>query len=142
MPSLIENKFASLEERIDAIENKIAEQCAEVIGLIRNIDKKAKSALDLARSNSTLIAKNTEKISSHEFEYQTLSERLESLETENKKIKEELEDSKNRSMRKTLIFTNIQQDQRRESWDQTKIVLLNEIKKRWKISTTALSLRK
>ena len=143
--SLIENKFVSPEERIDAVENKITEQYEEVIiGSIRNIDKTAKSALDLAMSNSALNAENTEKISSHGFEYQTLLERLESLETENKVIKEELEDLKNRSMRKTLIFRNIQQDQRRESWDQTKIILANEIKnkKRWKISTTALSLRK
>ena len=125
--SLIENKFASLEEGIDAVENKITEQNEEVIGLIRNTDKTAKSALDLAMSNSALIAENTEKIFSHEFEYQTLLERLETLETENKKIKEELEDLKNRSMRKTLIFRNIQQDQRRESWDRTKIILANEI---------------
>ena len=95
--------------------------------MIRNTDKTAKSALDLAMSNSALIAENTEKIFSHEFEYQTLLERLETLETENKKIKEELEDLKNRSMRKTLIFRNIQQDQRRESWDRTKIILANEI---------------
>ena len=33
-------------------------------------------------------------------------------------------------MRKTLIFRNIQQDLRRESWDQTKIILANEIKKK------------
>ena len=138
---LIENKFASLEERIEVVENRITEQYEEVIGLIRNIDKTAKSALDLAMSNSALIAENTEKISSHEFEYQALLERLESPETENKVIKEELEDSKNRSMRKTLIFRNIQLDQRRESWDQS-IILANEIKKRWKISITTLSLRK
>ena len=98
--------------------------------MIRNIDKTAKSALDLAISNSVLVAENTEKISSHEFEYQTLLERLESLETENKIMKEEQEDSKYRSMRKALIFGNIQQDQRRESWDQTKITLANEIKKK------------
>ena len=110
--SLIENKFASLEERIEAVENKITKQYKEVLGLIRNIDKTAKSALDLAMSNSALIAENTEKISSHEFEYQTL---------------EELEDSKNRSMRKTLILRNIQQDQRSESWDQTKMILANKI---------------
>ena len=128
--SLIKNKLASLEDYIEAVKNKITEQYKEVIGLIRNIDKTAKSALDLAMSNSALIAENTEKISSHEFEYQTLLERLESLETENKVIKEELEDLKNRSMRKTLIFRNIQQDQRRESWDQTKIILANEIKKK------------
>ena len=67
--SLIENKFANLEERIDAVENKITEQYEEVKGLIRNIDKTAKSVLDLNMSNSALIAENTEKISSHEFEY-------------------------------------------------------------------------
>ena len=59
--SLIENRFASLEERIDAVENKITEQYEEVIGLIRNIDETAKSALDLAMSNSALIVENTEK---------------------------------------------------------------------------------
>ena len=83
--------------------------------MIRNIDKTAKSALNLAMSNWALIAENTEKISIHEFECQTLLERLESLQTENKVIKEKLEDSKNRNMRKTLIFRNIQQDQGRES---------------------------
>ena len=77
----------------------------------------------------SLIAENTEKISGHEFEYQTLLEGLESLEIENKKIKEELEDSKNRNMRKMLIFRNIQQDHRNENWDQNKIILANEIKK-------------
>ena len=70
------------EERIESVENKITEQYGEVIVLIRNIDKTAKSALDLAISNSALIAENTEKISSHEFECQALLKRLESLETE------------------------------------------------------------
>ena len=104
LQSLIENKFASLEEHIDKVENKITEQYKEVIGLIRNIDKTAKSALDLAVFNSALTAENTEKISSQTFEYQRLLEKLESLEVENKKIKEELKDSKNRSRSKTLIF--------------------------------------
>ena len=76
-------------------------------------------------SNSALIAENTEKISSQEFQYQTLLEKLESLETE--KNQGGAREFKNRSMRKTLVFTNIQQDQRRESWDQTKIILANEI---------------
>ena len=66
-------------------------------------------------SNSALISENTKKISSHEFDYQTLLERLKSLQTEKKKLKEELEESKNRSMRKLLIFQNIQQDHKKES---------------------------
>ena len=48
--NLIENKIASLEERIEAVENKITEQYEEVIVLIINIDKTAKSAFDLAMS--------------------------------------------------------------------------------------------
>ena len=104
--------------------------------MIRNIDETAKSALGLAMSNLALITENNEKISSHEFDYKTLLERLVSLGTENKKIMEELEDLKNRSMRKALVFRNIQQDQKKDSWGQTKIILANEIKKkRWKILT-------
>ena len=53
--------------------------------MIQNIGKTAESSLDLAISNSTLIAENTEKILSNEFEYQTLLEILQSQETENKK---------------------------------------------------------
>ena len=53
---------------MDAVENKITEQYEEVTGLIRNIDKTPKSVLDLGMSNSALIAENTEKISSNEFE--------------------------------------------------------------------------
>ena len=83
--------------------------------MIRNIDETAKSALDLVISNSALIVENTEDISSHEFEYQTLLERLESLETGSKKINEEVEDSIDRSIRKMLIFKNIQQDHKKES---------------------------
>ena len=112
---LIENKFGSLEECIVSVKTKITEQCEEVIGIIRNTNKTAKSALDLAMSNSALISENTKKISSHEFDYQTLLERLKSLQTEKKKLKEELEESKNRSMRKLLIFQNIQQDHKKES---------------------------
>ena len=49
-------------------------------------------------------------------------ERLESLEIEKKKIKEELEDSKNRGIKKMLILRNIQHDHRKESWNQTNII--------------------
>ena len=41
-----------------------------------------------------------------------------------------------------LIFRNIQQDHRNGNWDQNKIILANEIKKRQKVLTTRLSLSK
>ena len=95
--------------------------------MIKNIKQKANSALSLATSNSKVIAENTERISSQQFDYQSLVERIEALETKNKELTDELEDSKNRSMRKTLVFRNIRQPQQRESWDQTKQTLANEI---------------
>ena len=110
--------------------------------MIRNIDKADESALDLAMYNSALIAENTKKISSHAFDYQTFLKRLESIETENKKIMEELEDSKKRSTRKTLIFKIIQQHHNKGSWSQTGMIVANEIKVRWKMLTMRMSLRK
>ena len=62
-------------------------QNEEVKDLIRNIDKTAKSALDLAMSNTALIAGNTKNISSQEFACQAPLKRLYSLETENKKLR-------------------------------------------------------
>ena len=95
--------------------------------MIKDIEQKANSAFRLASSNSEVIAENTERISSQRFDYQSLVERTEALETKNKELTDELEDSKNRSMRKTLVFRNIRQPQQRESWDQTKQTLANEI---------------
>ena len=41
----------------------------------------------------------------------------------------EVEDLKNRSLRKTLVFRNIKQQQSEKTWDVTKMVLANEISK-------------
>ena len=85
--------------------------------MIKDIEQKANSALSLAISSSKVVAENTEKISSQQFDYQSLVERIETLETKNKELTDELEESKNRSMRKTLVFKNIRKPQQRESWD-------------------------
>ena len=45
-----------------------------------------------------------------------------------KKLKEELEDTRNRGMRKPLIFTNIHQN-KKESWEETKSILAKELNK-------------
>ena len=42
LPSLIKNKLSSL-ECIASVKNKIREQCKDVIGLIKNINKTVKS---------------------------------------------------------------------------------------------------
>ena len=79
--------------------------------MIKDIKKKANSALGLATSNSKLIVKNIEKISSQQLDYQSLVDRTETLETKNKYLTDELEEFENRSMRKCLTFKNIKQAQ-------------------------------
>ena len=49
------------------------------------------------------------------------------LETKKKELTAKLEESKNRSMCKTLVLKNIRQPQQSESWDQTKQILANKI---------------
>ena len=41
----------------------------------------------------------------------------------------EIEDLKNRSLRKTLVFRNIKKEQSEKTWDDTKMVLAKEISK-------------
>ena len=49
----------------------------QFIDMIKDIKQKANSALSLATSNSKVIAENTERISSEQFDYQSLVERIE-----------------------------------------------------------------
>ena len=124
---LIEDKFASLEARLVSVEDQISKHHEQFINMIKDIDQKANSCLSLATSISRVIAENTERISSQQFDSQALVERIEMLENKNKELTDELGESKNRSMCKTLVFKNIRQPQERESWDQTKQILANEI---------------
>ena len=127
LSKLIEDKFASLEACIVSVEDQINKRHEQFINMIKDIEQKANSALSLATSNSKVIAENTERISSQQFDYQSLVERIEALETKNKELTDELEDFKNRSMRKTLVFRNIRQPQQRESWNLAKQTLANGI---------------
>ena len=74
----------------------------QFIDMIKDIEQKANSALSQTTSSSKVIAENTERISSQQFDYQSLVKRIEAIETKNKELTDELEDSKNRSMCKTL----------------------------------------
>ena len=88
--------------------------------MMKDIEKKANSALSLAASNSKVIAENTKRISSQQSDYQSSVERIEALKTKKKALTDELAECKNTSKRKSLVFRNIRQPQQRESWDQTK----------------------
>ena len=69
LSKLNEDKFASLEARIVSVEDQINKHYEQFIDMIKDIDQKANSALSLATSNSKVVAENTERLSSQQFDY-------------------------------------------------------------------------
>ena len=127
LSKLIEDKFSNSEARIVSVEDQINKHHEQFIHMVKYIEQKANSALNLATSNFKVMAENTERISSQQFDHQSFVQIVEALETKNKELTDELEEFENKSMRKTLVFRNIRQPQQRESWYQTKQTLANEI---------------
>ena len=97
---LTEDKFASIAVCIVSVEDQINKHHEQFIDLVKDMEQKANLVLSLATSNSKviLIAENTERVSSQQFEYQSLVERIEVPETKNKELTDELKHSKKRSM--------------------------------------------
>ena len=76
LSKLIEDEFASLEACIVSVEDQINKHHEQFIDTIKDIQQKANSALSLTTSNSKVIVENTERISSQQFDYQSLVERI------------------------------------------------------------------
>ena len=105
-PSLSKDSLNALSK---VIKDQINEYYEEFIDRIKHVEKKTNSDLNLATSNSKLNAENTERISNQQFDYQSLVEWTETLENKTKELTDELEESKNRNMRKILVFKNTKQ---------------------------------
>ena len=104
------------------------DQHQELLNLIKETDKSAKAALELAHSNTKLITNNSEKISNQDFQIEQMRNQITNLTTNLNELKSELDDTKYRDLRKTLIFRNISQTKNKESWDESKLTLAKEIK--------------
>ena len=79
LSKLIDDKFTSLEARIVSVEDQTNKHHGQFIDMIIDIEQKANSVLSLAAFNSKVIAENKERISSQQFDYQSLVERIEAL---------------------------------------------------------------
>ena len=73
--------------------------------------------LELGHANSAKLKDDLDRIDSNSFEVNRLKEQVGHLDEEMKKLRSELEDTRNRSLTKTLIFKNIpfQQQRHKES---------------------------
>ena len=75
-----------------------------------------------------MITNNSEKISNQDFQIEQMVNQITNLTTNLNELKSELDDTKYRDLRKTLIFRNISQTKNKESWDESKLTLAKEIK--------------
>ena len=57
-----------------------------------------------------------------------MTNQIADLATNLNELKYQLDDNKNRGLRKTLTFRNILQTKNKESWDETKLTLAKEVK--------------
>ena len=120
-------KFTNLEQRITLVENKIFSQYDDIRNFISAVEKSAIWAIKLGDTNLYLISENTENITWHTFDIDSLNKIIVGLENHLRITRDYLDDTRNRNLRKTLTFRNIKQDSLRESWDTTKRILANEI---------------
>ena len=105
--TLIEEKLANLEQRITSVENKISSQYDNIRNSISVVEKSAIQAIKLGETKSSQISENTEMITSHTFDIDSLNKRIVDLENHLKILQDDLDNTRNRSLRKTLIFRNI-----------------------------------
>ena len=83
-------------------------------------------AWERMQRNSNQISESKELTEENKFEVNQFKELIKKLNKDMKKLMEELEDSRNRGMRKTLIFKNMPYH-KKESWEETKSILLKEL---------------
>ena len=93
-------------------------QNVEFVSFISKIEKVTKVVLELGHANSAKLKDNLDCIDDNSFEVIQLKDQV-NHSNEMKKYRSELEGTRNRGLRKTLIFKNIpfQQQQHKESWD-------------------------
>ena len=125
---LIESTSASIEKRLDSVELQIKNQSEDLIDLIRKVEITATKAINIAESNLSKIKNNTDKIENNDFPIDQLKNQISALSEEFMVMKLDIEDMKNRILRKTLIFKNIPQTKNREYWDKSKDILTKEIR--------------
>ena len=98
LKKLLEENFKQLVERMQAVENRLKENHQEFLSMLKDVDKKAKTTLDLSLSNSIMQTENAEKIESVEFDVSSLKNEIEELKKKNQDLCDEIDDIKNKTL--------------------------------------------
>ena len=143
LKDLIKTKFSRMEVRLNSVdcrlnsvdnqislfESKLKQNQEDLKKFIKEVELKAQNAFELSKANGILISEKLEKVGSQEHEIELLKETIKEQQEAISSLREDLEDTQNRGMRKTLIFRNIRQESNRETWEDTKDLLVREINK-------------
>ena len=119
--ALLNEKFDDFSKKLISIEEKIDTTAREIYIKMKQIERKA----DNAKTNAS---KNSDEIDSLKFEMKEQSEKISKQFETISELESEIEELKNRSLRKTLIFKNSRYQQADESsWSDTKSLLIDQI---------------
>ena len=123
----------SLEEIKDLLNAKFSELDTRLASLEEKLDRVTKDIHLKLNAVETREEKrqrrNREEIESLKFRLAELNETVSNQAITSHQLDIEVEYLKNRSLRKTLVFRNIKKQQSEKTWDDTKMVLANEISK-------------
>ena len=119
--ALLNEKFDDFSKKLISIEEKFDTTAREIYIKMEQTEKKAKEAKANASNNS-------DEIESLKFEMKEQSEKMSNQFETIRELESEIEELKNRSLRKTLIFKNIiYQPVNENSWSDTKSVLIDQM---------------
>ena len=117
---LLNAKFSKFGTRLTSLEQKLG-------NVTIDIHLKLNAVENTVQESSTCAPENGEEIEGLKFRLTELNETVSNQAIHQLDI--EVEDLKNRSLRKTLFFRNIKKQRSEKTWDDTKMVLANEISK-------------
>ena len=119
---LLNAKFSELGTRLTSLEEKLD-------NVTKDIHLKLNAVETTAKEASTYAQENREETEGLKFRLAELNETVSNQAITIHQLDIQVEDLKNRSLRKTLVFRNIKKQQSEKTWDDTKMVLANEISK-------------
>ena len=119
---LLNTKFSELDTRLTSLEEKLD-------NVAKDIHLKLNAVETTAQEASTYARENREEIEGLKFRLAELNETVSNQAITIYQLHIEVEDLKNRSLRKTLVLRNIKKQESEKARDDTKMVLVNEISK-------------
>ena len=119
---LLNAKFRELGARLTSLENKLD-------SVTKDIHPKLNAVETIAQEASTCARGNREEIEGLKFRLAELNETISNQAIISNQLDVEVEVLSNRSLRKTLVLRNIKKQQSEKTWNDTKMVLANEISK-------------